>query len=131
MARDVPLPKEIHLAPQKRFVVRRQLARPRGALPANQRLDGIAEERVGILVVDNMQIGPRAQIGEKQETGLEVLGKDARCVHAGAFEQPGDVHEGPAVFLFRRRVHRHVARAVLERGAEVAPEACVLGSGSE
>jgi hypothetical protein len=52
-----------------------------------------------------------------------------RRVHAGVAQQARYVHKGPAILLPRRRVHHHVAAAVFERGAEVAPEAGILGCG--
>ena len=41
VARDVPVGEEIELAPQERFVVRRQLAFARGALEARQRVERV------------------------------------------------------------------------------------------
>ena len=49
-------------------------------------------------------------------------------MHAGLRQQARDAHEGPAVFLVGRRVHGDEAAAVFQRGAEIAPEACILGS---
>jgi hypothetical protein len=55
----------------------------------------------------------------------EVLGEDFRRMHAGALEQPGDTHKGTAVLVLGRGVHDDVRRAVVETGAEIAPEAGV------
>src|SRR5580765_7093475 len=56
---------------------------------------------------------------------------DRGHVRAGGSEQRGDLHERPAILLFRRRVHGHEAGPVGERHPEVAPEARVGGSRRE
>ena len=127
MARYVPVREELHLAPEERLVVRRQLCSPGSELPADQRVGGIREERSGIAGIELLQVRARAQIGEQEKTLAQVLRMHLRRVHAGVAQQRRDVHERSAILLFRRRVHRDVARAVVERGAEVAAKACVFG----
>ena len=131
MARDVPLGKEIHLAAQERFVVRRQLTRACRELPADQRIDRVAHQRAGVCRVQLGQIRARAQVGEKQEARAEILRVHCGGVHARVVEQPRDAHERAAVLFVRRRIHRDESAAILEGGAKVAPEARVFRSGGQ
>ena len=131
MARHIPLGEEVHLAPQERFVVRRQLVRPRGELPANERSCRVAHQRVGIFRPQLGEVSARAEIRKQQEAGAEIGDVHLWCMHARLREQLGDMHERPAVLLFGRRVHDHEAAAIGERGAEVAAETRILRSGRE
>ena len=131
MAAQVPLGKQRHLAPQQRLVVGRQLAGAGGELPAHQRVDRVAEQRVGVVLVERRKVGRLAQVGKQQEALCQVLRVDFGCVQLRLAQQARDVDERPAVFLVGRCVHGDEAAAVGERGAEVAPETRVLGGGSE
>jgi len=128
---QVPVGKQIHLAQQKRFVVRRQLAGPGGELPLDERVGGVGKKQRGILGAQFVQVGARAQVGEEQKALLEVLGQYLGSIHSGVPKQMRHVHEGTAVFLVRRGVHHHERTAIVERGAEVAPETGVLRCGGE
>ena len=59
--------KQLALAPQQRLVVRRQHAGPARELPVDERVDRVAEERVGVGLVERGEIRRRAEIGEQQE----------------------------------------------------------------
>ena len=52
VARDIPLGEQIELAAQQRLVVRRQHAFARGELPADQRVDRVEVQRVGVAGVE-------------------------------------------------------------------------------
>ena len=126
MAPEVPVGKQRHFPAQQRFVVRRQLARAGGELPAHQCVDGIPQQRVGVLFVEGVEVGRAAQVGKQEEPLREVLGVDLGCVHTRVAQQARDVHERSAIFLFGRSVHRDEAAPVRQLGAEVAPETRVL-----
>ncbi len=128
---DIPVGKELHLAPQQRFVVGRQLARLRGELPADQGLGGVAEKPRRVLRVELVQVGARAEVGEEEEALRQILREDLGGVHAGLAQQACHVHEGPAILLVRRRGHRDDRAALGIAHAEVAAEARVLGSGGQ
>ncbi|MNQ29216.1 hypothetical protein D3C85_425260 [compost metagenome] len=124
MALQVPVGEQLQLATQQGVVVGRQLALHRQLLEGHQRLQRVLEQGVGVVRVDHLQIGLPAEIGQQQETLLEVAGEDLRHVHAGLGQQAGDLDERPAVFLRRRCVHHdQAAHAVLP--AKIAAKAGV------
>ena len=126
MTSDIPLGKEIQLAAQERLVVRRQLARAGRELPADECVARVTHQRTGVCRVQLREIGARAEIREQQEARAEILRVHFGRVHARVVQQPCDAHEGPAVLLFRRRIHRHETAAILEAGAKVAAEARIF-----
>ncbi|MNC05672.1 hypothetical protein D3C75_531630 [compost metagenome] len=124
MALQVPVGEQLQLATQQGVVVGRQLALHRQLLEGYQRLQRVLEQGVGVVRVDHLQIGLPAEIGQQQETLLEVAGEDLRHVHAGLGQQAGDLDERPAIFLRRRCVHHdQAAHSVLP--AEIAAKAGV------
>jgi hypothetical protein len=120
-----------HLAPQQRFVVRRQHLGARSKLPANERFDGVGKEPRGILLVDDVQVGARTEVGEQQEAVLQILRVDLRGVHPGVAQQACDVEERTAVLLVRRCIHGDVGPSIVQRCTEITAEACVGGCALE
>ena len=109
MPAHVPFGEQLQLAPQQRLIVTGQRLRDRAALKCDQRLDGIGEQSVGIGLVDHVKIGMPPEIIEQQEAVLQIARQHHRHVDACVREQPGDLHEGPAVFLRWRCIHHDQA----------------------
>ncbi len=130
MASEIPVGEQVQLAPQQRLVVQRQHCRTAGPLPDDERVDGITEQRVGIVRRDRLQHGLHTEVGQQQVAGFEVLAEHLGHMHPGLAQQSGDVQERAAVLLRRRGIHHDpAARAVTD--AEVAAEAGVGGSRGE
>jgi len=127
MTAHIPLRKQRHFAPEQRLVVRRQRAGARRELPAQQRVGRIAHQSVGIVLVEGLEVRAGPKVGEQQEPLCQILGVDLGCIDARPAQQLRNVYEGAAILLARRCVHRDVAAAVGQAGAEIAPEARVLG----
>ena len=126
MFAHIPLGKKIDLALKQCSIVGRQHAGPAGALPLDQRIHRIAEQRVGIVRVKTVQIGGGAQIAQQQETTVDFLCDDLRHVQTRGAHQRGYLHERPAIFLRRRRVHGNPGLAV--RGdSKITAKTCIRG----
>src|SRR3954467_7340341 len=130
MAPYVPLRKELELTAQQRRVVRGQHTRAARALPADQRIERIREQSIRIRFVERGEIRTRAKIREQEKTSLEILCEDLRDMQPGIAHERRDLHERPAVFLFRRRIHDNPC-TIVRTDAEIAPEARILGCGLE
>ena len=116
-----PFREQAHLALQQLAVVRRQPLRI-SALDRQQGRDGIGVQPVHIARVQLAQVQAVAQILQQQETLAEILRVDMRHVRARLFQAPGDIDEGPAILLVRRRIHHHAGPLVSQVDAEVTPE---------
>jgi len=60
---------------------------------------------------EHIEVGLTAEIGQQQETALEVFRQHLRHAHPTLAEDPSCVHEGSAVLVRRRRVHGDEAAA--------------------
>ena len=105
MPLQIPVREQRQFAAQQDVVVLRQHLGPRRALPADQRIDGRAHQGIGILLVEHIKQGPRAEIAQQQEPVLQILRQHRRYIETGGVEQAGDAHERFAVLMLRRRVH--------------------------
>ena len=129
----------VELAAQQRVVVRRQHALARRALPAHQRVDRVAIQRVRVAVVERLR-------GRSSCRGRSAAGSRGRGPARGppARARPASrssaatCTNGAAILLRRRRVHRdqrraspRAARRLRERDAEVAAKARVGGGRRE
>ena len=130
VAADVPLGKEIEFPPQQGLVVGRQHAFSAGKLPADQRVDRVAEKRVRIPGVERCEVSRGAQVRQQQKSARKVLCQHRGHVNVRIGHQCGDSNEGTAVFLRRRRIHRD-QRGIRKSDAKVAAEAGVGGSRRE
>ncbi len=133
VARDVPVGKQLQLAPQQRLVIGRQGAGAGGQLPLQQHVHGLQVPGVGGLRVVLAQVldhGLAAHVGQQHEALRLVPGQDAGHGQARALQQRLHVHEGAAVLLLRRRVHDDEGGAALRVHAQVAAEAGVAGGGA-
>src|SRR5258708_4224112 len=97
MPPEVPLGKEIDLAPEKHLVVVGQDALAGGELPFHQRARGVAEEARRVLLAKRREIGNRPEVGDEEETALEVPRHDLARIQPALAQQPRDVHEGARV----------------------------------
>ena len=138
MATDIPFRKQLQFAPQQGIVVGRQYIRPRGELPFDQRIDGVAKEVVRIVGIECAQIGGRTQVGQQQEAALDILCENTGGIDARFQHQRGDMHERAAILLWRRRIHqdqrcsprgKHMRCA--KRDAEITAKACVRRRGRQ
>ncbi|MNN35711.1 hypothetical protein D3C81_1495700 [compost metagenome] len=127
---DVPLREQFDFTTQQRIVVAWQWRVHRQALERQQCIDGITEQAIGIVGINDVQVCLMAQIPQQQETALQVLGMDHRHMHAGTGQQMIDGDEWSAVLLGWRCIHDHetVASAL---PAEVAAEARIAAGGSQ
>ncbi|MNH15039.1 hypothetical protein D3C79_746450 [compost metagenome] len=107
----VPLREQLDFTAQQRIVVAGQRRVHRQALERQQRVDGIGEQAVGVVGINDIKVCLVAQVTQQQEATLQVLGMDQRHVHAGAGQQVVDGDERSAVFLRRWCIHDHEAVA--------------------
>ena len=122
----------IEFARQQRFVVRRQHAGPARELPAQQRVDRVAEQRVRAVGVrapaDNSSV-PRSD--SSRNPRVEILRRSPRgTLSPASASKPRDCTNGPAILVRGRRVH-HDERLARAAHAKIAPEARIGRSGFE
>ena len=105
---NVPLREQAHLAHQQGFAVGRQFVVARGELDIDQRIGGIAVQgprHAGLSTSQCLKIGGVAEVGQQQETLLQVLRIQVRDMRSGSFKKSGDMQERAAVFALRRGIH--------------------------
>ena len=105
MAAAEPVVEQAQLAGEQIFVVGREVGGRRDRLQLQQLGDGIVEQGVGVVAVDDVQVGVRAEVFQQQETGIDVLRQHPRHAYAAGFEQAAHLQPRPHVFLVRRRIH--------------------------
>ncbi|MCY1423169.1 hypothetical protein D9M71_388760 [compost metagenome] len=130
VALQVPLGEQLQFAAQQGLVVGRQAVGHRHLLEGHQGVQRRLEEFLGIGAGEHVQVGLAAKIGQQQEALLDVLGENPRHMHPGLGQQSGDLDEGPAVFLRRRRVHDD-QRALARLPAEITAETGVAAGGGQ
>ncbi|MNO77658.1 hypothetical protein D3C76_687760 [compost metagenome] len=124
MALQIPVGEQLQLAAQQRLVVVRQAFGDRHLLEGHQGVQRRLEQFLGIRRGEHIQIGAAAQITEQKEALFQLLRENPRHMHAGLGQQAGDLHEWPAVFLWRWRIHDD-QRTLARLPAEIAAEAGV------
>ncbi|MNM76609.1 hypothetical protein D3C81_884360 [compost metagenome] len=129
-ALHVPLGEQFQLATQQGHVIARQRRNHRQLLESQQRLQGVLEQIVSVFAVDDVQIGLVAQVIEQKKTALEVFGINFRHIYSGFRQQKGDIHEGFAVFLGRRRIH-HDETFAIPFPTEIPPKTRVAAGRSQ
>ncbi len=130
--RNEPLRQQRHFTHQHGTVVRRELGRaaPAVHLDMGERLQRVPVHRVGIVTcVQPREVLRGAEIFEQQQAPFHIHLVNVRNVDAGRFEQTGDLHIGPDVFLARRRVHDDEGPAIGREHPEIAAEAGIAGGG--
>jgi len=105
VAREQPVGEQCEFAVEARVDEVRQVGRIDARLHRHERVDGGAVECRRIVRREDVEVDERAEILEEQETRVEIDRVDRRRGKARAGQAPGDVDEGPTVFVFGRRVH--------------------------
>jgi len=129
----VPLGEDIQFAQHESAVEFRQHAGLARLLDPDQGRQRFGVQGGGRIVVQRLQVGGGAEVGQQQEALRDVFGGDFRHRDAGSLQQALDFHVGGHVFALRRGVHGDQGGAVggAVRGqhvdAEIAAEAGVLG----
>src|SRR6202022_2013463 len=90
LPRDVPLGENIQLALEHGLVVWRQRALARGKLPAHQSSTGIAIEARRGRMRELVYVHARAEIGEQQESLVEIVRQNLRRIEPGTGQHAGD-----------------------------------------
>jgi hypothetical protein len=127
----IPLGEQVHFAQQEGAVVFGQHVGLAGQLELDQRLQRFGVHGRGVVMVQHLQVGGQAQVGQQHEARFVVGGDDARHRHAGMREHFVKLDESEHVFALGRRVHDDQGGA--QRGllilqyidAEIAAEAGV------
>ena len=119
---EEPFVEQAQLAQQQRAVVGRQPLGTRDRLQAQQLGHGVVEQRVGVVGVEDLQVGRGAEVLEQQETGLDIAREHARHPHPAAVEQGVDAQPGTDVLQARRRIHHDAAGRSRRGRAPVAAE---------
>jgi hypothetical protein len=130
VAPQIPLGEQIEFASQQCFVVQGQHGVAAGELPADQRIGRIAEQPVGIAIVERGEISRRAQVRQQQETLGKILCEYGGNVEACRGHEAGHVYERAAIFMLGWRIHDN-ERCIRQRDAEITPEAGVRGGWRE
>ena len=93
-------------------------------LPRDQHVEDRAHQRVGQaeVGVERVEVADAAEVGEQQKAVFKILVQHARRGETGLGQQAGDMDEGLAVLLFRRRVHQDARAAVRPGQPEIAAE---------
>ncbi len=121
MLRGEPLRHQHHLAHQHFAVVRRELggghAGPSsGCPPARQ---SVAVQRIRVVAgLEAREVLRGAEVFEQQQAALGVHLVKVRNVDTRRFQEAGDLHIGPNVFLARGRVHDDEGALRRPEGAE-------------
>ena len=127
---DVPVGEQRQLALQHGCIVDGQHTGLGRQLQGDQRINGLVEQRCGILwrvALQYVQHGLGAQVTQQHEARRLVPGQHLGHTQAGLCHQRGDTHKGLTVFLVGRGVH-HDAAAVDGIEPEITPKTRV-GSG--